>query len=108
MIDQDRLETARAVLVALLRNTDNASFVNDLKFRKAIVDAADDASSLLHEQLKFDDEPTGHPAEIALEQLIQLLADHDDKRLPKWIAANARHRKLTELSQYLGADIETA
>lgn len=65
-------------------------------------------SDSLHGRLESTQKPdTGHPAETALEQLLTLIAAHPDGKLPKWVLANAKHCKLSELVSYLGADIET-
>lgn len=112
MIDQDRLETARAVLLKLLDREDSfAALVNSgvpfttttYKIASRAVSIADHLHERLHETQRPD---TGHPAETALEQLLTLLTDHPDDKLPKWIAANAKHRKLAELNSYLGAEVE--
>lgn len=106
MIDQDRLETARAVLVALVRN--QPALHRNPGETITLSDIAVSHTCELHDRLEREcPEGSGHPAETALEQLITLLADHPDDKLPKWIAANAKHRKLVELNSYLGADIET-
>lgn len=113
MIDQDRLETARAVLLKVLDREESFSALVNPKMpvmttTDKMASRAVAVTDALHEKLEATQRPdTGHPAETALEQLLSLLADHHDKLLPKWIAANAKHRKLGELVSYLGADIET-
>ena len=105
MVDQDRLETARMILGKCMM-VDGS--VRLLPNKAEAVDFAIGFADALHEKLEDTQRPdTGHPAETALEQLLSLIADHHDKLLPKWIAANAKHRKLGELVSYLGADIET-
>lgn len=101
-MDLVKLETARQMF-AMLVNVDGPSFVNDQHFRHALADACADAADRLCSKMG---DASGHPAETALEQLFDLLASHDDKLLPKWVKANAKHRGLKELCTYLGAERE--
>lgn len=99
-MDLVKLEVAKQ-LFNTLGNYDGASFVNDEKFRHGLMDACADAADRLCSKMG---DASGHPAETALEQLFDLLAMHDDKLLPKWVKAMAKHRELRELCAYLGAE----
>lgn len=101
-MDLVKLEVAKFVFGAL-GNYDGPSFVNDEKFRHGVIDACVDAADRMCTKVG---DAKGHPAETALEQLFDLLASHDDKLLPKWVKANAKHRGLKELCTYLGAERE--
>lgn len=98
-MDLVKLETARQIF-ATLTNYDAASFM-DVDFRRGLMAACADAADHL---CMLVGDAKGHPAETALEQLFDLLASHDDKLLPKWVAANAKHRGMKELCTYLGAE----
>lgn len=105
MIDPDKLETARAILMQSMAASPFA-----VAQRGQLMEGVVAMTDALHEALEATQKPeppdTGHPAEVALEQLLNLLADHHDKKLVKWVVANAKLRENGELVTYLGAERE--
>lgn len=96
MIDPELIETSRRIAEALIRRGDPLANVPQF---------ATDTANRIHGRLEESGTPDGHPAEVALEQLLGLIACHPDPKLRKWLDANARVRKLEPLVAYLGSEI---
>lgn len=103
-MDLVKLETAKHIFAVWYSSVgDVPNFIGHKDLRDEVIDGVVDAADRMCRQVG---ESNGHPAETALAQLFDLLADHHDDKLPKWINANAKQRDLKELCAYLGAERE--